>query len=223
MVSEANLIRPLPTQQRSKETRQSIMDAAERLWRTHEFDSVSVGDVCNEAGVAKGTFYLYFPRKEHLLVMLVFARISLRPSERDRMCKTNMTTFEVLQESAMLIARRSKLLPKHLLRRGVEASFQYFEEIRQLPDSQPSLRFTLLPILERGLARGEIEDWNLDLLSMTIGWSLLQGVLHWSTGRITERMFFSQMRERVEFFCIAAKCPRAKSDPPAAVDAAASE
>ena len=47
--------------------RQELMDAAVRVFHQKGLPRATVSDVTDEAGVAKGTFYLYFDSKEHLL------------------------------------------------------------------------------------------------------------------------------------------------------------
>src|SRR5262245_22564005 len=49
------------------ERREQILDAALRLWTRKGFDATTVDDLAREAGVAKGTVYLYFATKEALL------------------------------------------------------------------------------------------------------------------------------------------------------------
>ena len=51
-----------------QERHQAILDAAERLLAQGGDRSVSVAEVADEAGLAKGTVYLYFPGKEELLL-----------------------------------------------------------------------------------------------------------------------------------------------------------
>jgi AcrR family transcriptional regulator len=46
------------------ERREQILDAALRLWTKHGFDATTVDALAREAGVAKGTVYLYFDTKE---------------------------------------------------------------------------------------------------------------------------------------------------------------
>lgn len=55
-----------PSEQRRKE----ILDAANGLFAERGFSETTVEDIAQAAGVAKGTIYLYFQSKEHILVAL---------------------------------------------------------------------------------------------------------------------------------------------------------
>jgi len=59
--------------------RSEIADVALRLWAEKGFDQTSVAAIAGEAGVAKGTFYLYFDSKDALLLE-VLRRNSLIPN-----------------------------------------------------------------------------------------------------------------------------------------------
>lgn len=59
--------------------RSEIADVALRLWAERGFDQTSVASIAREAGVAKGTFYLYFESKDALLLD-VLRRNSLIPN-----------------------------------------------------------------------------------------------------------------------------------------------
>src|SRR5215831_12573612 len=56
------------TLQRSERTRAAIREAANRLFLEHGVDHTTVDAICAAAGLSKGTFYLYFHRKEDLLL-----------------------------------------------------------------------------------------------------------------------------------------------------------
>lgn len=53
--------------ERSQDRRAQLLDAAERLFGEQGVAATTVSDITGAAGVAKGTFYLYFDSKEHLL------------------------------------------------------------------------------------------------------------------------------------------------------------
>jgi AcrR family transcriptional regulator len=53
-----------------EDRRRELMDAAVRVFTRKGITEASISDVTEAAGVAKGTFYLYFDSKEHLLASL---------------------------------------------------------------------------------------------------------------------------------------------------------
>src|SRR5262245_50184076 len=48
--------------------RASLVDVALKVWAERGFDGTSVATIAREAGIAKGTFYLYFESKDALLI-----------------------------------------------------------------------------------------------------------------------------------------------------------
>lgn len=53
------------------ERRQQLIDAAWRCVPARGFQSLTVDEVCAEAGVSKGAFYIYFAQKQDLLLALL--------------------------------------------------------------------------------------------------------------------------------------------------------
>lgn len=62
---------PRPTTARGEATRQRILNAAESEFGESGFVRTSVASIVSRAGVAQGTFYLYFPSKDDVLRELV--------------------------------------------------------------------------------------------------------------------------------------------------------
>jgi AcrR family transcriptional regulator len=50
--------------------RDQLLDAAEKLFAEKGYAETTVLDIAEAAGVAKGTFYLYYPSKEHCVIAL---------------------------------------------------------------------------------------------------------------------------------------------------------
>src|SRR4029453_7273769 len=74
------MARLLPARRAELETErhEQILDAALRLWTKHGFEATTVEAVAREAGIAKGTVYLYFATKEAIFAAAV-ERWSLLP------------------------------------------------------------------------------------------------------------------------------------------------
>jgi len=51
-------------------TRQTIIDAAGKLFSVNGFDATSIDEICQAADVVKGTFYYHFKSKEDLVIEL---------------------------------------------------------------------------------------------------------------------------------------------------------
>jgi AcrR family transcriptional regulator len=54
--------------QKSEETRNRILEAAEECFTRYGYDSTGVAEICNTAGVSKGALYHYFPSKQAIFV-----------------------------------------------------------------------------------------------------------------------------------------------------------
>lgn len=60
--------RSAPTTERGRQSRQRIVDAAERVFGEKGYFPASIADITREAGVAQGTFYLYFTSKREVFI-----------------------------------------------------------------------------------------------------------------------------------------------------------
>lgn len=62
--------RPAPEANESAKRRQ-ILEGARGVFLAQGFDAASMGEIAREAGVSKGTLYVYFESKEHLFQTIV--------------------------------------------------------------------------------------------------------------------------------------------------------
>ncbi len=58
--------RKLRAEQRRNQRREQILSAARKVFSVKGYHACSVADILAEAGIARGTFYLYFPSKRHI-------------------------------------------------------------------------------------------------------------------------------------------------------------
>lgn len=64
-------------EEKKNRKRKSILDAAYALFTANSFSSTAIDDVVKRAGIAKGTFYLYFRDKYDLLDQIIAYRSTL--------------------------------------------------------------------------------------------------------------------------------------------------
>jgi AcrR family transcriptional regulator len=75
MSSSLTATSPDRRQRRASQIRERLFRAALNLFAKHGFADITVEDITNAADVGKGTFFNYFPSKDHIL--LAFAEMQL--------------------------------------------------------------------------------------------------------------------------------------------------
>ncbi|MGD2076087.1 MAG: TetR/AcrR family transcriptional regulator [Gammaproteobacteria bacterium] len=53
------------------DTKQRLLDTAQRLFYARSYEDVGVQEICREAGVKKGSFYHFFPSKRDLTIAML--------------------------------------------------------------------------------------------------------------------------------------------------------
>lgn len=71
-MTEAARIHTPPTP-KGRATRQAILEAAEEVFGENSYERASIAEITRRAGVAQGTFYVYFPDKKTAFIELVHA------------------------------------------------------------------------------------------------------------------------------------------------------
>jgi len=162
--------------QRSERTRAAIRSAANTLFLERGVDSTTVDTICATAGVSKGTFYLYFRRKEDLLLEYGLQRLRriremvpeliARPTFRDAL---NAILDEVVH---------GKSWGREVTGRAILEMGTSWE---RLPVSAPHR--LIQPLIEVAQARGEIRhDIPSEALAHFVLRSILGALRDWGLG-----------------------------------------
>jgi len=77
-------------------TRQSLIEAADHLIVQKGYENISVDDIVKTSGIAKGTFYNYFERKEDLIFEL----------SKEHFAKLNTQTILSEQDDPIIIIKK---------------------------------------------------------------------------------------------------------------------
>ncbi len=94
-------------ERRKEETRQRLIEAALTLMQEKPFEYLTVEEITERADVAKGTFFSYFPTKEHLLQAYLHEMVEEVYEFLERLQPQNAKSqWEVLRQVMLFIAQR---------------------------------------------------------------------------------------------------------------------
>ncbi|MGH2466622.1 MAG: TetR family transcriptional regulator [Candidatus Limnocylindrales bacterium] len=86
-----------------------LLDAARSAFARHGYDGVSVGEICDAAGMAKGTFYRYFDSKDAIFVAAARSTVEAVGEELERR-GGSLSEAEALGELESLLAPLAPLI-----------------------------------------------------------------------------------------------------------------
>jgi AcrR family transcriptional regulator len=133
--------------------RQQLIDAGWRCASREGFRSLTVDDVCAEAGVSKGSFYVYFDQKQDLLLALL----------EDDAAGVDATMRE-LRRSRMSGVDRLRRLVRAELERGEDtARLQLRADLWAEMSASPEVRDRFAEVVRR--RREELRSWIEDAVA----------------------------------------------------------
>jgi AcrR family transcriptional regulator len=162
------------------ETRERLFRAALGLFAERGFLRTTVQDITEAADVGKGTFFSYFPTKEHILAEYGGGYLAVMKDALEEARASTGPIMDVLEKLATKSVRQ--INENDALLRAIYAAHASCESVRgQLKQRVQSCRHVLAEIIELGQKRGEIrrDTSALDLARRMHG--LLMGVtMAWS-------------------------------------------
>lgn len=179
--------RALLRQERSRRTRAALVEAARALLLSRGFEATTVADICAAAGVSKGTFFFYFPRKEDVLLELVATGGERLQAWVEAGLASDMPTESLLRALVGTFAERMSRVPQPLLQRILQELLGSAEQWQAIRQDRFDLTAGLAAVFARAQARDEVGAEHdpadvADLLMIV----MLQGVIRWLAGRIPD-------------------------------------
>jgi AcrR family transcriptional regulator len=142
-------------ERRRLETRERLYRAALELFGDRGFLETTVEDITEAADVGKGTFFNYFPTKEHVLAAYGGERIAAVERAREKARSTTGSVLDVLGELATDSAGQSHENPAVL--RAIYAAHASCAPVRaELQKRMQTSRQILAEIIFMAQKRGEI-------------------------------------------------------------------
>jgi AcrR family transcriptional regulator len=188
---------------------QSIREAAMRVVSRKGYDHVTVQDIADEAGVAKGTVYLYFKSREdvlektmsisfeefHVLIRKAIARGTTFRERVEQVVQAQLDFFEQQQEFFRLYLAMAEPLGERRLRK--HASYRI--HIAQL-----------VSMCEAAVEKGEVRDHSPERIAIALA-SVIRDI---GLQRMTEknkRPIAEDMEFVRDFICRGIATPEEKS------------
>ena len=170
-------------QERSRRTRQQLVNAAVKLWTErgfeHGVETTTVEEIARAAGVTKGTFYFHFAHKEDVLLEMSIRTGDASNEVARRAADGGATIDEILEVSFTEMARRTEGLPRAAIARTIREFYKYPTRARELSMSR---RFWPEEIA-KAQARGELpSDIDPEDLSDMINALMITAVEGWVHG-----------------------------------------
>jgi AcrR family transcriptional regulator len=169
--------------------RGQIIDGAKRVFMSMGFDAASMNDITREAGVSKGTIYVYFENKEDLFAAMI-------ERERNRVVQTikhALDDHDAIEEALFdfgvtLTTHMTADATIRAMRMVVGVSDRMPQLAKRFFAATPESGFTVLQAyLDRQVAAGALDIEDTDLAARQFIELCLAGML--------KRRLFSEMTE----------------------------
>jgi AcrR family transcriptional regulator len=167
-------------ERRSSELLQRLLDAAVDLFARKGFAETTVEDITNAADVGKGTFFNYFPSKEHILAVFGRMQMSKVQAAADKVAETDLPIRDYLIRLAMDATSAPAKKPA-IIRAMLQANLSSSPVRQAMREIHATASGLLARIIEEGQKRGEIRrDLDPLVIAQTLRQSLLGSMLLWS-------------------------------------------
>ena len=176
-------------QERSRRTRQELVNAALKLWTERGFETgieeTTVEEIARAAGVTKGTFYFHFAHKEEILLELGYQTASLLSEEAARCLSAGASIADSLAAVTNTLVASVEATPPAAVGRAMSE----FQRLRRPGDEPPAMHPSFAQALEmlftRARAEGEVTDQvEPSEMAQIIEALYRDSLMEWSQGRL---------------------------------------
>lgn len=167
-------------ERRAAETRLRLFRAALGLFAERGFQNVKVEDITEAADVGKGTFFNYFPTKDHVLGVMAEIQLSRIHEAVHAAADGSESTRELLRSLAQHLAEEPGRSPE--LARAVVSAFLASDVVRSLLESQMAKgRALVAKCVAQGQKRGEIDSaLKKGMVALHFQQTMMGTILLWS-------------------------------------------
>ena len=169
-------------QERSRRTRQELVNAAVKLWTErgfeHGVENTTVEEIARAAGVTKGTFYFHFAHKEDVLLEMSLTTSDAVTAIARRSAESGASIDEIVQQAFTEMARRTERLPRAAIARTIREFYKYPTRARELSMSRRFWPEEFAKAQERGELPAGIDPADLSDMMNALMITAVEGWVH---------------------------------------------
>jgi AcrR family transcriptional regulator len=152
--------------EKSKNTKALFLDVAKDLFLEKSFSDVTVAEICEKAGKAKGLFFYYFEQKEDILKSLALVEVEeMKQQFSDYISNDSSSNLEKLQFLMHALISPNAEMPLFMRFFGKDAPPDFFEGyVHELRDE--SMLPMIQMIVKNGIEADEFEKVSADEISL---------------------------------------------------------
>src|SRR5438309_9246185 len=142
---------------RSAAIRERLFRASLDLFAQKGFAETSVEDITNDADVGKGTFFNYFPSKDHILIAFGDMQIGKLRMLVEEARRANESIPEILQKMSVRLTEEPGRNPE-IVRLILLANLSSKSVRAEMRNKQAQARLLLRELMEIGQRRGDVRS-----------------------------------------------------------------
>ena len=196
-------------QQKSRETREKIFQAAKRILQKEGYEELSIKNICDEAGVSNGSFYHHFKTKDDLLSYYIEEQPQIDPGLLELPGSVAGVKKGIIQVYMNYVRYCRQL--------GVEFMAEYYDTKNQalnasIRTERPYPIVTVQTYVEKAVEAGvvrlnvQVDEFTTDIRMIVIG-----NVFEWCI-KHGEADFEGNMSRSLGKYLDAVLCPGDKGD-----------
>ena len=169
-------------QERSRRTRQELVNAAVKLWTErgfeHGVENTTVEEIARAAGVTKGTFYFHFAHKEDVLLEMSLTTSDAVTEIAKRAAAEGDGIDDIIFKAFTEMARRTERLPRAAISRTIREFYKYPTRARELSMTRRAWPELLTEAQERGELPADVDPADLSDMMNALMITAVEGWVH---------------------------------------------
>jgi AcrR family transcriptional regulator len=177
-------------EQRKQLLKDEIFRMALKLFKEKGYENVTVEEITSACGIAKGTFFNYFSKKEHILLYLGESQLELLESsivKNQHIIDVKLRIESIFADLLSIYIHQEELM-KYLLVEMVKSAIIINEESKSIKILQDTLA---LLIREAKSQKQFTSKWDPELISSVIIGVYFQTLMNWTILQKGEQDIFT--------------------------------